>query len=233
MKIYEQNWMQVEARLPHEGRVVLPLGSTEQHAYLSLGTDAILAERVAVEAAEPLGVPVFPALAYGISPYFRAYPGSVSLRVETYLSVIRDLLDSLAAAGFQRILIVNGHGGNAPAQALAGEWMADHPAVRVRFHNWWNAPRTWAKVMEIDPVASHGSWMENFPWTRLVGVTLPSEPKPMVDLDRVRLRDPSSLRSLIGDGNYGGYHQRPDSDMHAIWKVAVEETREMLERAWE
>ena len=166
---------------------MLPLGSTEQHAHLSLGTDAILAERVAVEAAEPLGVPVFPALPYGISPYFRAYPGSVSLRVETYLSIVRDILDSLAHSGFRRILLVNGHGGNAPAQALAGEWMADHPGVRVRFHDWWRAPRTWAKVLEIDPVASHGSWMENFPWTRLAGVALPGDRKPMVDLDRVRL----------------------------------------------
>jgi creatinine amidohydrolase len=233
MRIVERNWMQVEAGLRGEDRAVLPLGSTEQHAYLSLGTDSILAERVAVEAAEPLGVPVFPVLAYGISPYFRAYPGSVSLRVETYIAVTRDILDSLAAGGFRRILMVNGHGGNAPAQALAQEWMADHPGVRVRFHDWWRAPRTWAKVVEIDPIASHGSWMENFPWTRLEGVTPPAERKPAVDLDRVRLSDPLALRALIGDGNYAGYHQRPDVDTNAIWQVAVEETREMLERPWE
>jgi Creatinine amidohydrolase len=49
-------------------RIVLPLGSTEQHAYLSLATDSILAERVAVEAAEPTGVPVPPVLAYSLTP---------------------------------------------------------------------------------------------------------------------------------------------------------------------
>jgi creatinine amidohydrolase len=232
MRIHEQNWMQVQACLQREDRAVLPLGSTEQHAYLSLSTDAILAERVAVEAAEPLGVPVFPALAYGISPYFLAYPGSVSLRVETYLSVVRDILDCLAGSGFRRILLVNGHGGNAPVQGLLSEWMADHPGMRVRLHNWWNAPRTWAKVMEIDPVASHASWMENFPWTRLAGVTPPTERKPMVDIDHVRLCDPAALRALIGDGNYGGHYQRADAEMEAIWKVAVEETRELLERPW-
>lgn len=232
MRISDRNWMQVEASLQREDRAVLPLGSTEQHAYLSLGTDAILAEQVAVEAAEPLGVPVFPVLAYGISPYFRAYPGSVSLRVETYLSVVRDILDCLAGIGFRRILIVNGHGGNAPVQGLLGEWMADHPGVRVCLHNWWNAPRTWAKVVQTDSVASHASWMENFPWTRLAGVELPSERKPMVDLDLVRLCDPASLRALIGDGNYGGHYQRADAEMEAIWKVAVEETRQILERPW-
>ena len=85
------------------------------------------------------------------------------------MRVVRDILDSLEHSGFRRILLVNGHGGNAPAEALAIEWMADHPHVQVKFHNWWNAPRTWAKVQEIDPMGSHASWMENFPWTRLAG----------------------------------------------------------------
>ncbi len=49
-----------------------------------------------------------------------------------------------------------------PAQTLAQEWMTDNPGIRIKFHNWWNAPKTWAKVKEIDPVASHASWMENF-----------------------------------------------------------------------
>ena len=52
--------MQFEAYLRGDDRIVLPVGSTEQHAYLSLGTDNILAERASVEAAEPLGVPVLP-----------------------------------------------------------------------------------------------------------------------------------------------------------------------------
>src|SRR5947209_5911116 len=101
MRIAEANWMQIQDYLSRDDRAVLPLGSVEQHAYLSLATDAILAERVAVEAAEPLGVPVFPALAYGITPYFLAFPGSISLRVSTYLAIVRDMLDSLAGHGFR------------------------------------------------------------------------------------------------------------------------------------
>jgi creatinine amidohydrolase len=49
MRIHEQNRMQVQACLQRADRAVLPLGRTEQHTYLSLGADAILAERVAVE----------------------------------------------------------------------------------------------------------------------------------------------------------------------------------------
>jgi creatinine amidohydrolase len=233
MRISEMNWRQVEAYLQHDDRAVLPLGSTEQHAFLSLSTDTILAERVAAEAAEPLGVPVFPALAYGVTPYFRAYPGTVTLRVATYVAVVRDILDGLAESGFRRFVLVNGHGGNAPAQALVDEWLADHPGTRARWHNWWNAPRTWAQVQAIDPVASHASWMENFPWNRLEGVAMPTEQKPMTDLARLKQVGPQEARAQLGDGNFGGLYGRPDADMLAIWRVAVAETRAVIEEGWD
>ena len=60
VRIRDLNWMQLETYLRKDDRIVLPVGSTEQHAYLSLETDNILAERASVEAAEPLGVPVLP-----------------------------------------------------------------------------------------------------------------------------------------------------------------------------
>jgi creatinine amidohydrolase len=232
VRVRDLNWLQLEQYLERDDRILLPVGSTEQHAYLSLETDNILAERVAREAAEPLGVPVLPALAYGLTPSFAAYPGSVTLRVETYVRVLAELLDSLASQGFRRILVVNGHGGNGAVQQFAQEWAADHATCQVIFHNWWNAPRTWAKVQSIDPVASHGSWMENFPWTRLPGVAMPATQRPMVDLARVRILDPVALRQYLGDGNYGGLYQRPDDDMLAIWQVAVEETRALLTGGW-
>ena len=150
----------------------------------------------------------------------------------TYIAVVRDILDGLKDQGFKRILIVNGHGGNQPAGSLAIEWMADNPGIAVKFHNWWNAPATFAKVQEIDPVASHASWMENFPWTRLDGVVQPSQQKPMVELARLRLMDPQGVRDYLGDGNFGGYYEKPDADMQAMWDVAVAETRALIEGPW-
>jgi creatinine amidohydrolase len=233
MRISEMNWMMVEEYLGRDDRAVLPLGCTEQHAYLSLSTDSILAERLAVEAAEPLGVVVFPVLAYGITPYFRAFPGTITLRVETYMSVVRDVLNAMAEQEFKRILVVNGHGGNIPAQGFVGEWMADHPGARVKFHNWWNAPKVWAQVQAIDPVASHASWMENFPWTRLEKVSVPKEQKPMSDLEKLRRLDPKSVREHLKDGNYGGLYQRGDEEMMKIWRTGVEETRALLSEDWD
>lgn len=233
MRISEMNWMQVEAYLTHDNRAVLPIGSTEQHAYLSLSVDSILAARVAEEAAAPLGVPVFPVVSYGLTPYFQAYPGTVTLRLETYLRLIREILDSLYQSGFRRIVIVNGHGGNSPADALATEWMADHPDAQTKFHNWWNAPATWAKATEIDSVASHASWLENFPWTRLPGVTMPATQKILpAQAGSARLVG-DALRTYYGDGNFGGYYQRQDDEMLALWQVAVEETRALIAGGWE
>lgn len=232
MRVSECNWQQIEAYLRKDDRGVLPLGSTEQHAQLSLSVDSILSERVAAEAAEPLGVPVFPVVSYGLTPYFIGYPGSITLRTETYLRLVRDILDGLHAQGFRRILIVNGHGGNQPAGSLAIEWMADNPETTVKFHNWWAAPETMGKVLEIDKVASHASWMENFPWTRLAGAKQPTQQKPMIDLARMRLMSPKAVRDYLGDGNFGGYYERPDEDMLAIWDIAVKETRTLLEGPW-
>lgn len=232
MRVQDMNWEMVEGYLRRDDRCILPLGCTEQHASLSLSTDSILAERVSTEAAAPLGIPVFPVLSYGITPYFMAYPGTVSLRISTYLHVLEDILNSLYAHGFRRILVVNGHGGNSPGQAYLGEWLAAHPDARAQWHNWWNAPRTWAAVQATDDLASHASWMENFPWTRLAGVTAPSERKPMVNLERLRQLPPALARAALGDGNYAGLHVRPDEDMLKIWAEAVSETRELLEAGW-
>ncbi|TMK77489.1 MAG: creatininase family protein [Actinobacteria bacterium] len=230
MKAYDCNWMQVEDYLRRDDRIVLPTGSTEQHAYLSLGTDNILAERIALEAAEPLGIPVLPAVPYGITPRFAAYPGSPSLRVETFLTVVTDLLDSLSGQSFRRILIVNGHGGNTPARSAAAEWGAKHTDVRVRYHDWWDSARVMEIVRAIDAEGSHASWMENFPWTRLPEVKLPEERKPEI---QVSVHDPAELRRIAGDGSFGGPYAHSDEDMLRVWQAGVEEVRGLLESGWE
>jgi creatinine amidohydrolase len=232
MQLSALNWMQVEEYLKSDDRIVIPLGSTEQHAYLSLSVDSILAERVATEAADPLGVLVAPVLAYGITPYFAAYPGSVSIRLETYGRLLVDMLDSFATSGFKRFVFVNGHGGNSPGQTAASEWLNAHPDCRMIWHNWWNAPKAGAEVQRIDPVASHASWMENFAWTRLEGITMPQHQKPMTDLNRMRTLDATGVRAMLGDGNFGGYYQRGDDDMDKVWQVATAETRALIADGW-
>lgn len=231
MKLAGMNWADLVAAALRDPRAVLPIGSVEQHAQLSLCVDMILAEKVALDAAEPLGVPVWPVMPYGLAPYFVDYPGTVTLRVETLLAVMRDTLASIRRAGFRQILIVNGHGGNAPVDALVQELMADWGDTSIKFHNWWRAPRTWAFVQE-NGGGSHASWMENFPWTRLPHAPAPAGDKPMADFDLLRASPPAAARAMLGDGNYGGAWQKPDAVTDALWQIGVEETRAALEGPW-
>ena len=233
MRIAEMNWMQVEQHVKQDRRAVLPIGSTEQHAQLSLCVDVILSERVAVEAAEPLGIPVFPVIPYGFTPSFVDYAGTVTLKLSTLCALMCDVLDGMVRSGFRQIVIVNGHGGNGPAHGAILEWLDRNRGVQVKWHNWYNAPKTLAMVKQIDPVASHASWMENFAWTRVAGAQHPAEPKTMVDLDRFQRLDPGAKKALIGDGNFGGRYQRPDAEMAAMWDVAVAETRTVLASNWD
>jgi len=233
MRLAEMNWMQVEQHVKHDQRAVLPIGSTEQHGYLSLCVDVILSERVAIEAAAPIDVPVYPTINYGFTPSFVDYAGTVTLRLSTLCAMMCDILDSMVRTGFRQIVIVNGHGGNGPAHGAILEWLDRNRGVQVKWHNWWSAPRTMAKVMEIDPLASHASWMENLPWTRLPGVPLPGERKPMIDIAKYQRVDPGAKKSLIGDGNFGGLYQRADEELMAMWAIAVAETRAVIETEWD
>ena len=229
MRIADMDWRMVEDWVRHDDRCVLPLGGTEQHAGLSLATDAILAERLAAESAEPLDVPVFPVIPFGLSPSFSGFPGTVTVRVATYAALIRDVLDSLKRSGFRRILIVGGDGGNQPAAAIAQEWMMDNPDARVRFHAWRRGPLTAAAVRRIDPDASQPAWVENYPWTRLANRPPEEGDKPEVDVDRMRTLPPFEVRLLLEDGSLGGRYQRDDSEMLELWNVAVQETRALLD----
>jgi creatinine amidohydrolase len=96
--------------------LILPLGSVEQHGHhMPLGTDTMLAHAVALAAAERLEgrVVVLPPPWYGFSAHHMRFAGSVSLRPETLMGLAEDVVASLVQHRFKRILIVNGHGGNA------------------------------------------------------------------------------------------------------------------------
>jgi creatinine amidohydrolase len=115
---------------------VLPVGATEQHgAHLATGTDTLLADHVAAEAAERTGDVVLPALPYGCSLGHTAHwPGTLSLHPRTMTAVVVELGHWTHASGFRKLVIVNGHATNGPpCQSAILELRHELPDMRARF----------------------------------------------------------------------------------------------------
>jgi creatinine amidohydrolase len=105
-------WQEIAA-LREQGMdmAILPVGATEQHGpHLALEVDTLSAVRVALAVSEATGVPVLPALPYGCSlGHSRRWPGTVALSPHTLIDLVAEIGDWVMAAGFRRLLILNGH----------------------------------------------------------------------------------------------------------------------------
>ncbi len=135
----EMTWKEVAVYLENDDRIIVPVGSTEQHGPRAvIGTDYLVPAGIAREVGRRSGVLVAPPLCYGMSLHHMAFPGTISLRPSTLLQVTCDILASLARHGFRRILLLNGHGGNTPA-LLAGIAEANdlHPELGIKLLSWW------------------------------------------------------------------------------------------------
>lgn len=111
--------------------LILPVGALEQHGDgLPLGTDTIRADYVADRVAANLGgrAHALPAVPYGVSPHHRNLPGTVSIPPVMFAQLIVQIAAELADAGWPKLLVVTGHGGNCAALGVAQqELLATHP----------------------------------------------------------------------------------------------------------
>jgi creatinine amidohydrolase len=165
-------WQEVEAYLEHSRGVILPVGSTEQHGPNGLiGTDALCAELIARGVGEATGAMIAPTLNFGMAQHHMAFCGTMTLRPQTLLAVLVDLLGSLAQHGFQRCLVINGHGGNmATIMAAFSELHArasltadrGSASLRCRLRNWWSPPAVTEVQKELfgDRDGSHATASE-------------------------------------------------------------------------
>ena len=152
MRLQLATWPEVESRLGRSTAILIPLGSTEQHGPGGfIGTDALVAEGIAARAASHEDrILVAPVLAYAPAQFNLSFPGTISLRAATFAQVVEDVVDSLAAGGFESFYFLNGHGANiAPVRCachdlhqrrvLAG---GSTPPLRFRLRSWWEFPET-------------------------------------------------------------------------------------------
>jgi creatinine amidohydrolase len=132
----ELSWPEWQARITAEVPVLLPVGATEQHGpHLGVGMDTCNAAKLCEAVSCATGVPVLPSLPYGCSlGHSRRWPGTLALQPQTLMATVTEIYDWLHHAGFRRLLLVNGHVGNAAPLRCALETLRsrfDDALVRV------------------------------------------------------------------------------------------------------
>lgn len=141
MELRFLTWPDIEEYRARDDRIILPLGSTEQHGPRAVfGTDHLIPEAIAKEVAQRTDTVVAPTMAYGMSIHHMEFKGTVTLRPSTMIQLFRDLLWSFQQGGFKRVLILNGHGGNRNTMDAAlsevGNELLD---MKIKFRSWWEA----------------------------------------------------------------------------------------------
>jgi creatinine amidohydrolase len=161
-------WPEVASMANPTTVVILPTAAIEQHGrHLPLEVDARLVEDVSRLAAERVAgrppVLVAPTACYGVSGYHMGFPGTMTLTMGTFITVVEELCESLIHHGFRRILVLNGHGGNHDPIKIAARNIADRTGVAVATASYWNlaaddlAP---FQDLEVDAVPGHACGFE-------------------------------------------------------------------------
>jgi creatinine amidohydrolase len=155
-------WTEVQQIAARRGSTVLwPFGATEQHGpHLPLNTDALFAERVAAELTVRLdpALPLWrlPVQWLGFSPEHLGFPGTLSLPAELLIELVVSVGAQLAACGFQRLVLLNGHGGQiALLEVAARQLRARHPELAVLPCFLWRGPEGIAGLIP-EPERSEG-----------------------------------------------------------------------------
>jgi creatinine amidohydrolase len=110
-------WAEMNEAIAAQKLVILPTGSTEQHGrHLPLDVDVFLCESVCLEVGRRAAdrVLVLPPISYGLNLHHIDFPGTIHIEPETFIAFCLNITKSVAYHGFQKILIVNGHGSNTP-----------------------------------------------------------------------------------------------------------------------
>lgn len=225
MRLEELNWMDVEEYLKHDDRIMLVLGACEQHGYLSLLSDVKIPLALADAASQRTGVLVAPPVNFGISPYFLTYPGTISLRVTTFLDLVEDILRSLYGQGFRRFMVLNGHGGNDPVRGRLVEVANHWSDAKLFWYSWWTSHSVEAAAMKHGLKSYHAGWIEAFPFTRVCD--LPDESK--VPPSYQGILNAADFRRVFGDGVFGGPYQVDPAISDEIFATALEDILHFIE----
>lgn len=224
MRFEELNWFDIEKYLAGDDRLMLVIGSCEQHGYLSQATDVLIPQALADAASQQTGVLVAPTVNFGASPYFLDYAGTLSLRLTTLMDLVEDIIRSAFGQGFQRILVLNGHGGNDGVRSRLYELANQLPELKLAWYAWWQSHSVQAIAEKHELKPAHANWLEAFPFT--IVSELPQGDK--IPPHGEGLLNSKTARLAYGDGVFGGTYQVDQAIMDEIFMAAVGDILQLL-----
>jgi creatinine amidohydrolase len=143
-RLWELRWNEIAALDRHSTLIIVPTGAIEQHGHhLPVDTDIHNSSQLACLAAERareagIGpVLVAPPVWWGTSPHHLAYPGTISLRLQTMSDLLVDICASLWRHGFYRILFLNGHGGNIGVLTATALRISEEVGISPAVASYW------------------------------------------------------------------------------------------------
>lgn len=164
---YQIEWMrltaeELRARAAADALVIVPVASMEQHGpHLGTGVDIVLGTNVAMATARRLAeagqqVVVTPCVWSGLAEHHMAFGGTVTLDYQAFAAVLRGIVRSAARGGFKRVMLLNGHGGNAEAIAVSATELSVELGIRVAGGTYWHVvPEVIGPLLERQPGLMH------------------------------------------------------------------------------
>jgi creatinine amidohydrolase len=129
-------WEEVEEALKTVKMAIIPIGAHEQHGpHMAESCDAVLATEMAKKVAERMHpyVLVTPTINMGVSPHHLNFPGTLSLKPDTLIAILRDIVQSLKHQGIKKFLFLNAHGGNQSTLSVASTVLSQEEKVEIYY----------------------------------------------------------------------------------------------------
>ncbi|MWV65211.1 creatininase family protein [Halorubrum sp. JWXQ-INN 858] len=229
--LYGMTWEEAGEAIEQADLAVLPTGSIEQHStHLPVSTDTLRSDHLTaelVDAADEFDLELLrlPPLPYGHSEHHMTFPGTVSLSVSTYVDVLREIGESLAEHGVDRLLIANFHGGNRDSLSVAANRLVRDTDMAVHCVHWTEFARDDLRE-EFGEGWGHAGDHE----TSFVELYRP-------DLVKAEKKEPQNAAEMPKTGTYeyfsdvtelGGLGDPTNSDPEAMERIVADATRAIL-----
>jgi creatinine amidohydrolase len=153
----EMSWVDVAAHIARDPRMIVPIGALEQHgAHLPLGTNVLIARRIAVDLSQEFNVLRAPTIYYGVNVKgAQAYAGTATLRQKTLHRSLNELLGAWERHGITEFIVITAHRHEPHLDALA---TLITRTARVRVVSIWDVDIT--DILETQPGPLHADEAE-------------------------------------------------------------------------